>query len=240
MPMTPDAPRGGLSGGHVYLLPFRQPIIDQAEHLRLAHWSGNEALKGSPLPPPTLSTSSSFTAAEATAHLMTGSRSSSMHVLHVRSPDAVGNHTDDGHRQQDLMNASISTSWFAGSEKWDHTVGVMVTGKLHAPKGDAADTNAVIGFSLESQASSSSGGGGGSVTTSMLMEVKPDGDESRSTHVYDSMPCENLAGEWDSGGHLVVVTQHGCVVTALNADGNFTWWHDPTGNVSAVSKSQKV
>eukprot|EP00660_Eupelagonema_oceanica_P001297 gene1297-5648_t len=48
MPHTPDCgAQRSLSGeGHVWLLPFRLPAVDAGGHLRLAHWEGNEALKG--------------------------------------------------------------------------------------------------------------------------------------------------------------------------------------------------
>ena len=49
MPKTPDLPPGQHSlsrDGHVWLLPFRQPILDEHEHLRLAHWHGNQKMRG--------------------------------------------------------------------------------------------------------------------------------------------------------------------------------------------------
>lgn len=49
MPHTPDIPMDQKSlagGGHVWLLPFRQPILDEDDHLRLAHWDGNSKMKG--------------------------------------------------------------------------------------------------------------------------------------------------------------------------------------------------
>ena len=52
MPRTPDLPPGQHSlagGGHVWLLPFRQPILDKDEHLRLAHWQGNIKMRGDEL-----------------------------------------------------------------------------------------------------------------------------------------------------------------------------------------------
>jgi hypothetical protein len=33
----------------VWLLPFRKPVLDAAEHLRLAHWSGNDKMRGTKL-----------------------------------------------------------------------------------------------------------------------------------------------------------------------------------------------
>ena len=36
-------------GGHVWLLPLREPSIDAQGHLRLGFWSGNEKLKGASL-----------------------------------------------------------------------------------------------------------------------------------------------------------------------------------------------
>jgi hypothetical protein len=51
MPHTEDcgAQKSLAGGGHVWLLPLRQPRVDEAGHLRLGHWSGNDALKGDPI-----------------------------------------------------------------------------------------------------------------------------------------------------------------------------------------------
>ena len=51
MPVTPEVGRQrSLSGGgHVWLLPLREPSIDAQGHLRLGFWSGNEKLKGASL-----------------------------------------------------------------------------------------------------------------------------------------------------------------------------------------------
>ena len=51
MPHTPDcgAQKSLSGGGHVWLLPLRAPLLDAAGHMRLSHWSGNEALKGAKL-----------------------------------------------------------------------------------------------------------------------------------------------------------------------------------------------
>ena len=49
MPHTPDIPPNQKSlsgGGHVWLLPLRQPTVDAGGHLRLGYWSGNDAIKG--------------------------------------------------------------------------------------------------------------------------------------------------------------------------------------------------
>jgi hypothetical protein len=55
MPHTEDcgAQKSLAGGGHVWLLPLRQPRVDEAGHLRLGHWSGNDALKGDPIALPT-------------------------------------------------------------------------------------------------------------------------------------------------------------------------------------------
>ena len=52
MPHTPDVPAAQKSlggGGHVWLLPLRQPRVDAGGHLRLGYWSGNDAINGHPL-----------------------------------------------------------------------------------------------------------------------------------------------------------------------------------------------
>ena len=52
MPRTPDLPPGQHSlsrDGHVWLLPFRQPVLDGHDHLRLAHWDGNRNMRGQQL-----------------------------------------------------------------------------------------------------------------------------------------------------------------------------------------------
>ena len=178
MPKTADAPPGAISGqGHVYLLPFRQPVLDAEGHLRLGHWSGNEALKGAQLP-----------------------------MAQRQLPGLSG----AGH---------ANFSWFAGSDAWDHSVGVMMTGALHAP----ASAGSEIGFALRVGANDTS------VATSIMMEVKADHDESRSTRVHDHSRCSNVAGVWDSAGHPVIITQTGCAVQASNSDGNFTGWSKPSG-----------
>lgn len=71
MPHTPDCgvQKSLAGGGHVWLLPFRQPHIDADDHLRLQYWDGNEALKGAaiPLRNSTLVVNSAAAAAAATA-----------------------------------------------------------------------------------------------------------------------------------------------------------------------------
>eukprot|EP01046_Picozoa_sp_COSAG06_P012611 COSAG06_NODE_745_length_12649_cov_128.650916_18_plen_379_part_00 len=34
---------------HVWMLPFRKPVVDDSDHLHLAYWSGNDGLKGQEL-----------------------------------------------------------------------------------------------------------------------------------------------------------------------------------------------
>eukprot|EP01052_Picozoa_sp_SAG31_P036897 SAG31_NODE_4671_length_3046_cov_1.695623_2_plen_593_part_00 len=187
MPKTSDTPVGGISGGHVFMLPFRQPLIDSEGHLRLSYWRGNEALKGTPLP---------------------------LNQQHLSGSSAGG---------------LVKFNWFAGSETWDHSVGAILTGVLHAP----SSTGAEIGFAMKMGASAS-------IVTSIMMEVKPNHDESRSTRVSDHTECVDLAGTWDSVGHPVVVTQTGCVVQANNSDGNFTWWDHPTGTTVNCATSNSV
>jgi hypothetical protein len=36
----------------VWLLPLRKPVVDANDHLRLAYWSGNDALQGAVLAVP--------------------------------------------------------------------------------------------------------------------------------------------------------------------------------------------
>jgi hypothetical protein len=192
MPKTSDTPVGGISGGHVFMLPFRQPVIDAEGHLRLGYWRGNEALKGTPL----------------------------------------------RLNQQQLSGSSaglVNFNWFAGSDTWDHSVGVMLTGVLHAPASESTCTGTEIGFAIKMGAATNA-----SVVTSIMMEVKPDHDESRSTRVSDHTACVNLAGTWDSDGHPVVVTQTGCAVHANNSDGNFTLWNHPTGTTVNCATSNSV
>ena len=54
MPHTSDlGPQKSLAGGgHVWLLPFRRPVVDDAGHLRLGYWDGNDKLKGAALDVP--------------------------------------------------------------------------------------------------------------------------------------------------------------------------------------------
>ena len=105
MPHTDDCgvQRSLSGGGHVWLLPLREPRVDAGGHLRLGHWSGNDALKGDPLAlPATLGAAAAV-------------------------PGGGG----------------VDVAWFAGSEQWDHTKGVVLTGVLHATT-EAAE----IGFAV--------------------------------------------------------------------------------------------
>jgi hypothetical protein len=91
-------------GGHVWLLPLRQPRVDADGHLRLGHWSGNDALRGDPISlPPTLGAAASVPGGD-----------------------------------------EIDVAWFAGSDQWDHAIGVVISGVLLA--GTEA---AQIGFAVQ-------------------------------------------------------------------------------------------
>jgi hypothetical protein len=108
MPHTDDcgAQKSLAGGGHVWLLPLRQPRVDVNGHLRLGHWTGNEALKGSAISLPS--------------------------TLSARPSGSGG----------------IGTAWFQGSETWDHTKGVVVTGVLYTQTAKAAE----IGFVVQTTA----------------------------------------------------------------------------------------
>ena len=116
MPHTTDcgAQKSLAGGGHVWLLPLRQPRLDDEGHMHLSYWSGNEALKGAPLTVPPSLTPPSV---------------------------AVGVGVGDG----------VRTAFLPGSEGWDHTVGVVLTGTLHTPNGEGGAVP-TIGFALETVA----------------------------------------------------------------------------------------
>jgi hypothetical protein len=163
MPHTPDCglQKNLFGGGHVWLLPFRQPVVD-AGHLRLGHWSGNDALKGPPL---------------------AISSNQSAFVVTDKDDHAAG--------------PGVGTVFLSGSDGWDHSTGVIVTGVLQAT---AATKH--VGFALSTVADTTRGNGGGdptptgrnaTVTTSILMDVSPDSNLTRATRVIDFANTETDA-----------------------------------------------
>eukprot|EP00935_MAST-01C_sp_MAST-1C-sp1_P002520 g2520.t1 len=197
MPKTADIPAGQKSlagGGHVWLLPFRKPVLDADGHMRLQHWEGNERMKGERIAgvAPTLT------------------------VTVTDPPDAPGpnpNANPNANTSEGRANAigaggrikgtDISAAFIAGSEEWNHIQGVVVSGTLHIPPASTlSTTSAGAGASASatrSSTSSSSSSSSGSSVYSVGVAVQT---TTTSVGCGGKQPCD--AGPdigYDRGGN---------------------------------------